>query len=166
MTDLVALRVNASSGLGKIPQEDQYVFTEAQWSRVIPVPNLSRWQVEGIKRLVGTMSLPADWDSYGGPPPGDSVVSAAIELLMGLDLDYFLPPRVVPVSGGGVQLEWNFGPRELELHVLEDGSVEYLRTEDGNVLDEGTARAVDFPRVRSLLAWLISVPSGRTSTRP
>lgn len=161
MNGLQSLPTRTSSTLGQVYLGEQHTYRSSQWSDVIFVSQLSQWQVQGIKKLVEIMALPQNWDSYGSPPPSQGAVSIAIELLMGIDLDYFLSPRVVPVAGGGVQLEWSLGTREVELEVLDDGSVEYLRIEDGQPFDEGQISPINLGMVRSLLTWLISLPSER-----
>jgi len=73
---------------------------------------------------------------------------------MAIDLDNFLLPRVIPVSGGGVQLEWSFGVREIEIEVDDDGLVEYLKTERGRPIEESQIGLADLTGIRSLLMWL------------
>jgi len=126
----------------------------AQWSSVIPTRALSQWQIQGIKRLNEILSLPENWDSYGSSPPTQDAANTAMNLLTGIDIDYFVAPRVVPVSGGGLQLEWEVGTRGLELEILNDGSVEYLTTERRESYGEGPIRMVN--EVRSLFLWLLS----------
>jgi hypothetical protein len=129
----------------------------AQWISVIPTRALSQWQIQGIKRLQEILSLPKDWDSYGSSPPTQEAVNTAMKLMTGIDIDYFVAPHVVPVSGGGLQLEWEAGTRELELEVLNDGSVEYLKSERGDPIEEECIHDLD--EVRSLYIWLISPAS-------
>jgi len=77
-----------------------------------------------------------------------------MDLLTSIGIDYFVAPRVVPVSGGGLQLEWESGTRGLELEILDDGSVEYLRTERREPRDEGLVHSIN--DVRPLFLWLLS----------
>jgi len=125
-----------------------------QWGPVIPTRELSQWQVEGIKRLNKVLSLPQNWDSYGSRPPTQAAANTAMDLLTSIGIDYFVAPRVVPVSGGGLQLEWESGTRGLELEILDDGSVEYLRTERREPRDEGLVHSIN--DVRPLFLWLLS----------
>lgn len=144
---------NASSGLGRVPMEEQYVYRDAQWIDVIPVPDLSQRQVQAIKRLIEVLSLSENWDSYGSPPPNLNSVDVAIILLTKIDLDDIPIPHIVPVSGGGIQLEWSAAARELELEISHDGLVQYMKTEHGEPLEEGPTESV--AHARSLLTWLI-----------
>jgi hypothetical protein len=126
----------------------------AQWVTVIPTRALSQWQIQGIKRLNEILLLPENWDSYGSRPPTRAAADTAMEILTGTDIDYFVAPRVVPISGGGLQLEWECGARSLEVEVLDDGSVEYLTCEDGQACREGRIHA--FTEARPLFLWLLS----------
>ena len=99
---------------------------------------------------------PRDWDSYGSPPPSEVAVTAGVRLILGIDLDHFVSPRIVPVSGGGVQLEWNCGSREVEIEIDDEGSAEYLTSVHTKPVEEGPISLGDLPRIRSLLTWLIA----------
>lgn len=133
------------------------VLNPAQWSSVIPTRALSQWQIQGIKRLNEVLSLLENWDSYGSPAPTQDAANTAMDLLTGIDIDYFVAPRVVPVSGGGLQLEWQIETRRLELEILSDGSVEYLTTDREESCAEGHIRTVN--EARSLCLWLLSPAS-------
>lgn len=126
----------------------------AQWSSVIPTRALSQWQIQGIKRLNKVLSLPENWDSYGSCPPTQDAANTAMDVLTRIDMDYFVAPRVVPISGGGLQLEWEIGTRALELEILSDGSVEYLTTERREPRDEGRIHMIN--EVRPFFLWLLS----------
>jgi hypothetical protein len=134
----------------------QRSYTSPQWSGVVLVSELSQWQVDAIKKLFQLLALPHDWDSYGSPPPSEDAVTAAVRLILDIDLDYFVSSRVVPVSGGGVQLEWSFDSRELEIEINDEGAGEYLKSHHGKPIEEGQISLADFPRIRALLAWLIA----------
>jgi hypothetical protein len=60
-------------------------------------------------------------------------------------------PRILPVSGGGIQFEWENGKRELEIEFRPDMNIEFLLAEDGEPIE---ARK-DFKSVDDLLSWLI-----------
>ena len=128
----------------------------AQWTKGIAIS--SRWAAETVKRVLALTSLPHDWDSYGSPPPSQVAIFASYGLLNSIPKTVFedLPiPFVAPVSGGGIQLEWNVGARELELHVMPDGSIQYLRAFGGDILDEGPLKLNPI-ETRALFAWLTS----------
>jgi hypothetical protein len=126
----------------------------AQWSSIIPTGTLSQWQIQGIKRLNQVLLLPNNWDSYGSSPPTPDAANIAMDVLTGIDIEYFVAPQIIPVSGGGLQLEWEIGSRRLELEILHDGSVEYLTLEGMEPREEGRIRVLK--DVRSLYGWLLA----------
>jgi hypothetical protein len=147
---------STSSTLGQMYRQTQPSYTSSQWSGVVLVSELSQWQIEAIRKLLQLLALPRDWDSYGSPSPSEVAVTAAVRLILGIDLDYFVSPRVVPVSGGGVQLEWSSGSREVEIEINDECAAEYLKSHHGKPIEEGQISLADFPRIRALLTWLIT----------
>lgn len=123
------------------------------WSEMVPVDGLSHWQIQALKGVLQTVHLPNNWDSYGSPPPSLVARNTAIELIMHFDFDDLPTPDVVPVVGGGIQFEWIVGQRELELEILPDGAVEFLKAEGGRPPEEGRLMA-ELGHLGSLLAWL------------
>jgi hypothetical protein len=121
--------------------------------RVIPVSNLSAWQVALLRALAPLGALHANWDSYGSPAIDDSVIDGAVALIRNVGLENVSAPRVIPISGGGVQFEWEKGRRGLEVEIHPDKTVAVLIA-DGDAMFE-------FPRMRlqdlsleKLLLWL------------
>jgi hypothetical protein len=147
---------STSSTLGQMYRQAQPSYASPQWSGVVLVSELSQWQIEAIRKLFQLLALPRDWDSYGSPSPSEVAVTAAVRLILGIDLDYFVSPRVVPVSGGGVQLEWSVGSREVEIEINDECAAEYLKSHRGKPIEEGQISLADFPRIRALLTWLIT----------
>jgi hypothetical protein len=124
-------------------------------SREVPLETLSPKQAEAMRRLGDLVKLPANWDSYGSPPLSQVAVETVIDLLQRID-DRNLPAvRIVPVSGGGVQLEWRVSTRELQLEIASDGTAQYLQIEGGQPQrEEEITSTAD--RMPPLLEWLIS----------
>ena len=133
----------------------------AQHGDVIPLhPDYSpQWQKEAIIALCRLASLPMGWDSYGSPPPSDRALHIAERLVTAINLEDLPVPYIIPVSGGGIQIEWNIPPRELELEILPDGSVEYARVENDVVVEEGSLDPYNADHILSLLSWLTNVSS-------
>ena len=126
---------------------------QTSWSSGVPFRSL--WELEALRGVFRAEALQRDWDSYGSPPPTLVAVNTSLSLLRGiaqLDLPDLAVPHVAPVPGGGIQLEWGAGERQLEFEILPDGSVDYLKAEGGGPVEQGTLTA---SRVHSLLAWLV-----------
>lgn len=116
----------------------------------IPVAEVAAWRRDAFAKIAQVASLPVDWDSQQSPPPGRAVRQTAIELLQRVPGDEYPAPHIIPVSGGGLHLEWEVGDRELEISIEPDGAVEALRVEHGMPIDaepEGSD-------VASLFRWL------------
>ncbi len=79
------------------------------------------WWTEAAQQLEAIRGLPGGWDSYGSPPPRAAVVAAARDLLRCLaQSGLVLRPHVNPTPQGGVQFEWEAGPRYFELEVISE----------------------------------------------
>jgi hypothetical protein len=126
----------------------------------IPLENLTPKQAQAMRRLREIVKLPPNWDSYGSPPPTRLAIETVMDLLTSAD-DRNLPQvRIVPVSGGGVQLEWRVPPRELHLEVAGDGAAQYLQIENNQPINEDEITLTN-DQVRALLAWLNPLASER-----
>jgi hypothetical protein len=141
---------------GEFVQKSEIESPTVQWTDAILLRSLAPWQVDAIRDLSNIAGLPSDWDSYGSPSPQQDAILSTLGIILGAgQFSYFPPPSIAPVSGGGIQIEWRCGSRELDFGVLPNGQVEYLQTEDGKVIGEDTLDFVG-PQVNSLLYWLIS----------
>ena len=76
---------------------------------------------EVAKQLLALAALEADWDGYGAKAIDTAALGLAQRLIDELLGDVGRVPSVVPVPDGGVQLEWDAGPIELELEVRPGG---------------------------------------------
>lgn len=104
-----------------------------------------------IAELEELAELPENWDGYGSPPIQPPVKKTAYQLLEFLEKLVMPSPHVAPVSGGGLQLEWQAGKRELELEIFPNGEVSFLTVETSGEMEEGTFSA-DFRTDLSRLA--------------
>lgn len=149
MTTPVA-ELDMTTGLGPVSRRQQ-------WSGSVLV--YSHWEIDAVKAVFRVAGLPVNWDGYGSPRPTNTAVNSAIALLGNIASTGFedLPvPHVVPVSGGGIQFEWNIGARELEFAASPDGSLEFLKAEGGDPVGEGPLKPVPYSELRLLVGWLMS----------
>jgi len=126
--------------------------TTAQWSQDFPVE--SQWQIQALKPVCHLANLRYDWDSYGSPPVSSMALTASTRLIAMIDPEDLPVPHVFPVPGGGIQLEWIVGQRELEIVILPDGTVEFLKVEGGQPIEEAQVRLGAYGQVSSILSWL------------
>ena len=87
--------------------------------------------------------LPENWDSYGAPVVKNELVQKALYLL-GLVMEQNSPvPAVVPLSDGGVQLEWHRRKQDLEIVFTADRQPHYFyRNLETAEESEGSAKDV------------------------
>lgn len=82
---------------------------------------LPEWFDPLMRGLADLLTLPANWDTYGAAPIELKVVNQASQLMKGiLDADD-PPPWVVPMSNGGIQLEWHENGADLEIEIEPKG---------------------------------------------
>ena len=106
--------------------------------RVIIDPN-QPWFTELEERLQTIISLEENWDGYFGQPVNFSNASFAAEILNKLYLCGVSTPDLVPGSDGSLQIEWHEQDIDIELDIMNAGSVSaYLfdrRTEEEHELE-------------------------------
>lgn len=137
--------------MDEVPIE-QLQTSSSQWTTV---SSISPWLTDATRRLRDVAALPDDWDSYGSPRPSTDAVSLAVRLLVQLEPRKPPIPRIVPVGGGGVQLEWDGPKRSLELEILPNGIIEFLLSGEEGQMEGDRLAAKQIDRVWDLLKWAI-----------
>jgi len=125
-----------------------------QWNAVVPFERAADWQKRAIRSLTSLRKLGANWDGYGSPPLRESALQWGADLIWSIPYE-IRPPGFAPESGGAVQIDFRGDDgRELELHVQQNGSVEFLKIENGKSIEEGEFSQRDVSRALSLITWL------------
>ncbi len=117
------------------------------WS---PVEDISEQQIDErigdiFIRIASMASLKEDWDSFGSIPPTDFALLMAKWLIRQVVIklgSIAIPRNVVPLSGGGVQINWVWKNSEFELEIGAEGHLGYLITKGSGaarVFEEGEA---------------------------
>ena len=136
-------------------EEDHKATREtAQWSGVFSIFNLDRRRIQVLKALLELGNLPEDWDSYGSPPPTEYAMDAGCGFIANYLSDEDPMPSVSPVSGGGIQLSWKKQANELNLDILPDGRMEYLKSSGSDVVGDDENFSLDLVRIQSMLDWV------------
>ena len=82
---------------------------------------------DALQRLREMEGLHLNWDSYGSEPPRERALAAARDLIWRVYQGSAytgrpsVPYAVVPLSGGGVQLEWRGFTDAIEVEISEEG---------------------------------------------
>ncbi len=79
------------------------------------------WLRSVLESFADVMQLPAGWDSYGAAPPSREAAVAAFTFLVGAMAPTTSPPSIVPMSDGGIQLEWHRNGLDVEIDFPSDG---------------------------------------------
>jgi len=100
-----------------IDRERRYYSRGQQWSikwhdRGQPLPG---WFDPLMQGFVDLLTLPDNWDSYGAGQIDSGLVREAMNQMDGLLAPGNLAPRVIPLSSGGLQLEWHRNGVDLEI---------------------------------------------------
>jgi hypothetical protein len=82
----------------------------------------ARWFQPVVQRLVDLTRLPRNWDSYGGVAVMSANATDALWFLARFLESASVPPWVVPLSDGGVQLEWHRDGVDLEVVFSAEGN--------------------------------------------
>jgi len=115
------------------------------------------WLEPLITRLTTIAQLPPNWDSYAAPQISIDAIRSAMNV-MKFHTTWNTPsPEVVPMSSGGVQLEWHENGIDLEITCSSDGSIEFW-TEDrrSSATSTGSVRRVSGELERAIAALQLS----------
>jgi len=119
------------------------------------------WSRSARERVQELARLEENWNTYGSPRISDSAVSETLQLLTDIARLGMPEPKIVPVSGGGLQLEWANGVSEIEIEIFPDKSIQYLLLDSqGEMLDGRIHRREDAAEFAPLTAWYLrEIPS-------
>lgn len=86
---------------------------------------LPPWFDPLMQGFVDLLTLPANWNTYGSGRIDSKVVEEALNFVAGLLGPSAPAPRVVPLSSGGLQIEWRRKGIDLEV-VFDRGEQPYF----------------------------------------
>ena len=128
---------------------------DAQSQGITMLANLPLWLKSALAEVARIAALPTNWDSYGSPPLNEIMRQNGVQLLVSIEYEDFPPPSIVPISGGGLQIEWQYKRRELELEIVAGShQVLFLKVHEDDSAEEGTLSIIDRGTLQALLAWL------------
>lgn len=131
-----------------------------QWSSVSSLFEELSWSRSARKKLEALSSLEENWNSYGSRPIQPEARELTAKLLSDLVKTDMPEPQIFPVSGGGIQLEWENSRCELEIEVLPDKSIEYLIVdEEGRMCEGKILQYNNFVEVACLTKWFTNEKS-------
>jgi hypothetical protein len=129
---------------------------DTQWSRVSSVFEQPLWSNNMQKKLRVLLGLNSNWDSYGSPSVSPAAVETSLAILGNISRLNMPEPQVFPVSGGGIQFEWENDKCELEIEIRPDKKVEFLIVDsEGGMLEGPIYRPDDPAQIGCLTHWFI-----------
>lgn len=111
--------------------------TGTQTVQVTRVMEQTMWSKVARERLKELAMLPENWNGYGSPKIHADSIEESFNLLSEFAKLGMGEPRIVPISGGGVQLEWRNSKSELEIEILPNRSVQFLLVDSFDEMFEG-----------------------------
>lgn len=108
VTDLTARIVVPS------PQQD----SSSSQPRVVKVRVESAaadWFREAVAQVEELTTLAGDWNTYGAAPVDATAATQAVRFLVDNAYAELARPAIVPLSEGGIQIEWHRGGIDLEI---------------------------------------------------
>ena len=115
--------------------KNQHVVPRGKrWAAPAPIETLAERSRAAIDELT---SLEAGWDGYDGIAVLPGVREHALCLLEAIGKHTTFEPDVVPLSNGGLQLEWYVGIHEIEVEIAPDCAtcLHQERTDDGSITE-------------------------------
>lgn len=127
----------------------------------MPLTDIPDWYIHAVRTVNRLSDQAENWDGYGSLNIQVPARATANELLAILSMSGMSAPHILPLSSGGLQFEWDFEGRGLELEILPSGEVEFLTTSTDGEMLEGD---VSDPKkqIAILLDWLITGEFGPT----
>jgi hypothetical protein len=126
-------------------------------------PERDDWIGKALLLVCQIAEIPNNWDGEGSPQPDPGVTEAArllLRRLRGSRLGAIPVPFVCPISGGGIQFEWNSPKKHLEIEFLDTSTIAFLKEEltpQGESTETGEYPLGDAESTRQLLYWFAAV---------
>lgn len=126
----------------------------SQWNRVEVLRDPAFWLNDSIAEVNRLAGLETGWDGTDSVAPLPRVLELVRRVVSAAaQIPALPPPHIGPVPGGGVQLEWHLGSKDLELEILPDTGIVFVSSSDGEQ-DSGLLTFERVENARVLMAWL------------
>lgn len=113
------------------------------------------WYSSALRALNSIRGLDPGWDGSGTPRIDRRLLRDALIVLGDLQHPMVPEPDIVPTLAGGVQLEWSYRGRELEIEFREPGQIGVLRVASNGEMDEQWI-APEQKVIRAYIGWLLT----------
>jgi hypothetical protein len=125
--------------------------------RVSGLDRLPPWFDVAMRSIAPLLALPPNWDSYGGQPIDPKAAMGALQLLMAAMKEDKPMPQFVPVSNGGVMLEWHTMNGDLEIEVMPSGYIRAVFDDAAEWEEPIEIAGIPGALIRSIQEWINKV---------
>lgn len=113
------------------------------------------WRAAVDVRFAKLSTYEAGWDGYQGEPPRRTVIAFARSILNSVMRPTTPTPAIVPMVGGGLQLEWHVGGLDIELAIYRPREAELsVAFADGRASIEDEPLSSSFDALSTVLEEL------------
>jgi hypothetical protein len=109
------------------------------------------WRRKAETRLIKLCGLPVGWDGHGGLPTDRDTAEFAASILAALMLPRVPMPSIMPMSYGGVQLEWHRNGWDIEIEIISPNRMHVYTRDIANDIEEEFSLGADLTRLRSVI---------------
>jgi len=154
-------------------QSPRLGYTEAEVSRLIaesrrenratdygrPAPltcerDVPAWLTPAVQSLLDLLRLPQNWDGYGAAQIQEQLAQKALMVLVEVMENDAPAPSVVPLSDGGIQVEWHRRARNLEIEFPAGQAPSFCYYQDGCELESEGQVSGNYDRIQAYIANL------------
>ena len=132
------------------------VFISTWMANIAPIPPIETLADRSRAAIEELIRLAPGWDGYHGVPVLPRVAEHALRLLEAIGAHTQIVPDVVPLSIGGLQLEWYVGIYEIEVEIAPDCATRLHRecTADGSTAEVSIDDSLDISEVAAFFREL------------
>jgi hypothetical protein len=117
-------------------------------------PVFPAWLQPTIQSFRDLLQMPPNWDGYAASQMDEQIVRQALLLLAEVMENDAPPPSVVPLSDGGVQVEWHRHGRNLEIEFPADEPPAFCYYEDNSEIECEGQVSRGYDQLRGYIASL------------
>ena len=113
------------------------------------------WQSDVVNSLCRFLELPVGWDGYNGRPLRHDTGMFTLQLLSNVLLASTPTPHIVPISDGGVQVEWHQNQLDVELYISAPYACELTVIDHLQNTTETVSLTTNFDQLSAALKTLV-----------
>jgi hypothetical protein len=114
-------------------------------------PEVPAWLITTVQSLLDLLHLPRNWDGYGAVQLQEQIVQKALMVLVEVMENDAPTPSVVPLSDGGIQVEWHRRGRNLEIEFPAGETPSFYYYEDGSELESEGQVSRSYDRIQAYI---------------